>query len=124
LFAIAAVLPKWVNEKLVEGAKKLSKERMGNEEESNAVVLAVQALRENFPEDEDSWRLRSDRAFAIFKDDVPGIETRTQGQALLRRLGLRSRRVRAGKHVLRSYVLSRKTLDRLIERYSAEQEVV
>ncbi len=123
LFAIATTLPKWVNEKLVEGAEKLAKDRRGDEEESNAVVLAVQALRENFPEGEDSWRLRSDRAFAIFEDDVPGIETKAQAQALLRRLGLHSRRVRVGKHVLRSYVLSRKTMDKLVERYGVEQEV-
>jgi hypothetical protein len=124
LFAIATVLPKWVSDKLIEATRALARDRTGNEEESNAVVLGVQALRENFPDDEDQWRLRSDMALEIFNDDVPGIETKAQAQKLLRRLGLRSRRVRVGKHVLRSYVLSRRALDRLVERYGLEQAVV
>ena len=124
LFAIATVLQEWVNEKLTEATRKLARDRRGDEEESNAVVRGVQALRENFPEDEDHWRLRSKKALKIFKDDVPGIETVAQAQILLRKLGLRSTRVRVGKHVLRSYVLSRNTLDRLVERYGLEQEDV
>lgn len=124
LFAIAAVLPKWVHDKLDEATVKLARDRRANEEESNPVVLGIQALRENFPEGEDQWRLRSDQAFEIFQHDVPGIETKAHAQALLRRLGLRSTRVRVGKHVLRSYVLSRKTLDRLVEQYGVQQESV
>src|SRR5260370_18497650 len=75
LFAIAAALPKWVGDKLSEATRKLARDRRANEEESNAVVLGLQVLRENFPEGEDSWRLRSDQALDIFEDDVPGIET-------------------------------------------------
>jgi hypothetical protein len=120
LFAIATMLPKWVNGTLTEATQRLAKDRRANEAESNAVVLGVQALRENFPEDEDRWRLRTDEALEIFKEDVPGIETAGQAQALLRRFGLRSQRVRVGKKVLRSYVLSKKALDKLVGRYGLE----
>jgi len=123
LFAIASLLPEWVKEKLVEATEKLARDRHAHEVESNPVVLGVQALRENFPEDEDIWRLRSDKALEIFQDDVPGIETVGQVQSLLRRFGFRSQRVRFGSHVLRAYVVSRKALDKLIESYGAEQEV-
>jgi len=121
LFAIASVMPKWVRKKLIEATQTLARDRKANEEESNAVVLGVQALKENFPKHGDSWQLRSDKALEIFREDVPGIETKAQAQALLRRFGLRSVRVRFGRHVLRAYVLSRKALDRLVERYGLQK---
>jgi hypothetical protein len=121
LFAIASVMPKWVREKLIEATQILARDRKANEEESNAVVLGVQALKENFPKHQDSWHLRSDRALEIFQEDIPSIETKAHAQALLRRFGLRSTRVRFGKHILRAYVLSRKTLNRLVERYGLQE---
>ena len=123
LFAIATVLPRWVKEKLIVATEKLAGDRHAHEEESNPVVLGVQALRENFPEDKKNWRLRSDQALDIFEEDVPGIEDIGQAQALLRRFGFRSQRVRVGKKVLRAYILSKKALDRLVERYGVEEEV-
>jgi len=60
-------MPGWVKEKLVEATEKLARDRGADETESNAVVLGVQALRENFPEDEKRWRLRSDQALEILK---------------------------------------------------------
>ena len=121
LFAIASVMPKWVREKLIDATQILARDRNANEEESNAVVLGVQALKENFPKDKDSWHLRSDKALQIFQVDLPGIETKAHAQALLRRFGLRSVRVRFGNHVLRAYVLSREALDRLVERYGLQK---
>jgi hypothetical protein len=120
LFAIASVMPKWVREKLTEATEMLARDRKANEEESNAVVLGVQALKEHFPKHGVSWQLRSDKALQIFQEDVPGIDTKSQAQALLRRFGLRSVRVRFGNHVLRAYVVSRKALDRLVERYGLQ----
>ncbi len=107
----------------MEATKKLARDRRAHEEETNPVVLGIQAVRENFPEGEKSWRLRSDKALEIFEEDVPGIETIGQAQALLRRFDLRSKRVRVGTKVLRAYVLSKKALDKLVERYGVEQEV-
>jgi len=122
LFAIASVMPKWINEMLLEGTKRLAKDRRANEGESNPVVLGIQALRENYPKDVEAWSLRSDNALNIFREDVPGVETKSQAQGLLRKFGFRSDRVRFGKRVLRAYVISRKALDRLVERYGLEQK--
>ena len=92
LFAIASVLPKWVKSRLIEATESIARERNAEEGESNAIVVGVQVLDEHFPKDKDVWRLRTGRALELFSEEIPSIETKPQAQALLRRLGFRSKR--------------------------------
>ncbi len=119
LFAIAVALPKWVNEKLVEATERLARNRRANEAESDPVVLGVQILNDHFPKNRDDWRLRSDLALE-FLEEIPGIETVANAQALLRKLGFRSQSVRVGDKVLRAYVIPKRRLDRLVSRYGGQ----
>jgi hypothetical protein len=122
LFAIASVLPKWVKRRLDEATESIASERNAEEGESNAIVLGVQVLDEHFPKDKDVWRLRTERALGLFSEEIPSIETKPQAQALLRRLGFRSKRIRAGKRVLRGYEVSRRKLEKLRERYAVRTQ--
>lgn len=121
LFAIASVLPRWVTEKLIEGTLSIATERSAEEAESNTVVLGVQVLREHFPRESDRWNVRTDRAFDLFSEEIPSIETKAQAQALMRRLGFRSERYHAGEKVLRAYKVPRRRLEKLSERYGLGQ---
>lgn len=117
LFAIASVLPRWVKKKLVRATDRLNKDRMSEEGESNAVVIGLQLLKERFPAEHEVWRLRTEDAFDMFSKDLPSVETKAQAQALLRRLGFRSKRGRVGNKVLRAYQISHRKLENLCERY-------
>lgn len=118
LFAIVSVLPVWVKRRLIEGTESIARERNTEEGESNTIVLAVQILHEHFPHDRDVWQLRTEIAFDLFSEEISSIETKPQAQALLRRLGFRSKRLRLGKSVLRGYEISRGKLKKLRERYA------
>ena len=118
LFAIASVLPKWVKRRLIEGAESIANERNSEEGESNAIVLALQILDEHFPHGKDIWRLRTETALELFSGEIASIETKPQAQALLRRLGFRSKRIRIKHSVLRGYEISRRKLEKLAERYA------
>jgi hypothetical protein len=117
LYAIASVLPGWVKRRLVEATERIAGERNA-EEESNAIVFGVQLLDEHFPKDKDVWPLRTERALELFSEEIPSIETKPQAQALLRKLGFKSKRVRIGQKVLRGYEISRRKLEILCERYA------
>jgi hypothetical protein len=117
LFAVASVLPKWVRQRLAEGAIEICKGRKSEEAESNPVVAAVSILRGAFPKDEkDAWSLRTEDACELL-GEIPHHEDKAAVQALLRRLGFRSRNVRMGKHVLRAYRIPKRRLEKLAERY-------
>jgi hypothetical protein len=118
LFAIASVLPMWVKQRLIEATESIASERNVEEGESNAIVLGVQLLDEHFPKNKDVWRLRTDEALELFSEEIPSIETKPQAQALLRKLGFKSKRVRIGQKVLRGYEISRRRLEILCERYA------
>jgi hypothetical protein len=118
LFAIAGAFPKWVKRRLVEAAESIANERNAEEGESNAIVLALQVLNEHFPHGKDVWHLRTEKAFELFSGEISSIETKSQAQALLRRLSFRSKRVRIGQSVLRGYEISRRNLKKLSERYA------
>lgn len=118
LFAIASAFPKWVKRRLVEATESIANERNAEEGESNAIVLALQVLDEHFPHGKDIWHLRTETAFELFSGEISTIETKSQAQALLRRLGFRSKRVRIGQSVLRGYEISRRSLEKLGERYA------
>jgi hypothetical protein len=122
LFAIASLLPRWVKRSLIEATESIARERNAEEGESNAIVLGLQVLDEHFPQDMDVWRLRTEEALKLFSEEIPSIETKPQAQALLRRLGFRSKRVRVGKSVLRGYEISRRKLEKLRERYAARTQ--
>jgi len=122
LFAIASVLPKWVRVGLTQGAENLGKERRSQEAESNSVVQGLQILIEQFPAEKTLWRLRTEQALEFFSEEIPGIETSSQAQALLRRLGFRSKRCRIGNKVLRAYEIPRKRLKQLLARYRVKTD--
>jgi hypothetical protein len=118
LFAIASVLPRWVKRRLTEATRNIANERNVEEGESNAIVLALQVLNEYFPQGENVWRLRTEKALELFSGEISSIETKSQAQALLRRLGFHSKSVRMGQRVLRGYEISRRNLEKLSERYA------
>jgi hypothetical protein len=118
LFAIARVFPRWVKRRLIEAAESIANERNAEEGESNAIVLALQVLGEHFPQKQKIWHLRTERALELFSEEISSIENKSQAQALLRRLGFRSKRVRIGQSVLRAYEISRRKLEKLGERYA------
>lgn len=117
LFAITSILPTWVREKMHEATKNLSEERNAEEAESNPVVLGLQILKEQFPEDKNIWRLRTEEAFSLFTKEIATIETKAQAQALLRKFGFRSKRTRIGTRVLRAYEIPMRGLKKLCRRY-------
>lgn len=122
LFAIASVLPKWVKRRLIEATDSIASERNVEEGESNAIILALEILHEHFPQSLDVWRLRTEEALKFFSEEIPSIERTSQAQALLRRLGFRSKRIRVGKNVLRGYEISRRKLEKLRERYAVKTQ--
>jgi hypothetical protein len=60
---------------LVEAAESIAAERNAEEEESNAVVVAVEILKSHFPTKRDTWNLRTDDALEFFQKEVSSIET-------------------------------------------------
>jgi hypothetical protein len=121
LFAISTVLPKWVRDKLVDAAESIAKDRNYEEQESNTVVQGLQILKERFPEGKRVWSLRTEDAVELFSEEIEAVETRGQAQALLRKLGFRSKRSRYGKRVLRAYQIPRKRLERMLARYGLRE---
>jgi hypothetical protein len=108
----------WVKGGLIEATESIANERNAEEGESNAIVLGLQVLDENFPKDKDVWQLRTETALDLFAEEIPNVETKPQAQALLRRLGFRSKSIRMGKNVLRGYEISRRKVAKLRERYA------
>ena len=118
LFAFASVLPKWVKHRLVEAAQSIARDRKDEEGESDAIVLGLQILKERFPMEREVWHLRTEKAFDLFSGEISSVETKSQAQALLRKMGFRSKRVRVGDRVLRGYKIASQTLKKLCERYA------
>jgi len=117
LFAVASVLPRWVKNKLAQGAIEIARGRKDEEAEENPVVAGIAILMEHFPKGEDVWKLRTERACDLL-GEIPGVEDRTLAQTLLRKLGFRSRSCKFEKKVLRAYRIPKRRLERLAARYS------
>jgi coproporphyrinogen III oxidase-like Fe-S oxidoreductase len=109
-----------VKVKLVEASNSLSREREGEEQDSNEVVRDLQILKEHFPERVSLWHLRTEEALNLFSEEIEGVETKAQVRELLRRMGFRSKSSRFGKHVLGAYEIPGYRLEKLLERYGFE----
>ncbi len=116
-------MPSWVRSRIVEAAQHLAEERSAEEEESNIVISGLQILKGIFSVGQETWELRTQEALDLFDGEVPGIETKAKAQTLLRRFGFRSKPSRIGKHVLRSYQILQRHLEKPFERYRLKREV-